>query len=439
MPNNKERLEDPTVAATSGGLTRAEAAALLLAAGRNMLPTAKRRSPMRWFLQQFADLFAVMLLAAAMLTTVAYLLQAPKDPGTLHLAEAIVGIVVLNAVIGFLQEYSAERTAEALAALVPRNARVVRDHEQFDIPAEELVVGDLIMLIAGDAVPADCRVVEANLLAVDNSSLTGESDPVRRSGDDESASTPPLDARNRVFMGTNVVRGVGKALVVATGATTELGRIVALTAQVPPVHSPLQREVAIMARRVGVVAVVLGLGVFGLRAITTSGGFVISFVFALGVMVALVPEGLPATLSVSLAVGVRRMARQHGLVKKLVAVETLGSATVVCSDKTGTLTKAEMTTQTVWESGRRHDVTGTGYGPDGKVSDPSSASHVLRIATLCSDARLIAPAMEGGHWSVLGDTTEGAIVVAAVKVGLDPTSLTTQSPRVSEIPFDSDR
>ncbi len=312
------------------------------------------------------------------------------------------------------QEYSAERTAEAWAAMVPTVAHVIRDGETIDVPTTGLVPGDMLVLGAGDAVPADSRLVEAHQLAVDNSSLTGESRPVPRTGEPGPPS-PLLDARNLVFMGTSVVRGSARAVVFATGPTTEFGRIYSLAAATTPTRSPVQREVAIMARRVGVVAIVFGLGVFGLRAFTNSSELVESFVFALGVMVALVPEGLPAALSVSLAVGVRRMARHQGLLKKLVDAETLGSTTVICSDKTGTLTKAEMTVKVVWESGRSHTVTGTGYEPVGDVQDCDTAAEALRIGAKCSDARVVAPADTGGRWLIAGDTTEGAIVVAATK------------------------
>ena len=215
------------------------------------------------------------------------------------------------------------------------------------------------------------------------------------------------DARNCVFMGTSVVNGSGRAVVFATGLATEFGRIYRLTAEMPSEDSPLQREVTVMARRVAAVAIAAGLGLFAIRALA-SHDVVGSFVFALGVMVALVPEGLPATMSVSLAVAVRRMARRHAVIKRLTAVEALGSTTVICTDKTGTLTKAEMTVQAVWESGRDHGVTGVGYAPDGEVGEAACAGDVLRAGGLCCDARLLPPdPVRRRGWRVLGDTTEG--------------------------------
>jgi calcium-translocating P-type ATPase len=357
--------------------------------------------------------------------------------GNLQLAVAILAVVLLNAAIGFGQEYAAERTAEALQAMVPRAARVLRDGVRVEVPAADLVVGDVLVLEAGDAVSADGRVVEAHGFAVNNMALTGESEPSGRVAEPVGADVPHLDARNLVWMGTTVAAGTGKAVVTATGAATEFGRIYRLTAQTRPERSPLQRQVARMARRVAAGAFTLGALVFAVR-LPAGASVVSTFVFALGVMVALVPEGLPATLSVALAIGVRRMARRKALIKKLVAVETLGSTTVVCTDKTGTLTKAEMTVQLVWEPARAHQVTGVGYEPSGEVEDAAGVRPLLRAAALCSNARLMPPDGDLG-WRVLGDTTEGALLVVAVKAGLDLTAEQTAVPRVAEFPFDSDR
>ena len=419
------------------GLASQEAASRLARDGRNVLPLHRSRSSVWRFLGQFTDLFAVMLLVAAAITSLAYAIGRPQDVGNLQLAAAILAVVVLNAAIGFGQEYAAERTTEALAAMVPHQARVLRDGVRIQLPAVELVVGDVVVLEAGDAVSADCRVVEAHELAVNNAALTGESEPVGRIADPVGAGLPRLEARNLVWMGTVVAAGTGKAVVVATGAATEFGRIFRLTADTTAERSPLQQQIALMARRVAMAALVCGVLVFALR-LPTGEPLVSAFVFALGVMVALVPEGLPATLSVALAIGVRRMGRRQALIKKLLAVETLGSTTVICTDKTGTLTKAEMTVQTVWAAGRQHQVTGVGYAPDGDVEDPYGARDLLRAAALCSNARLLAPTGRG-EWRVLGDTTEGALLVAAAKAGLDMEQEATTTPRVAEFPFDSSR
>ena len=421
------------------GLRSAEAEARFAHSGANRLPPAPRQPLVSRFLAQFTDLFAVVLLVAAAITFLAYGLQEPHDVGNLELGVGILGIVLLNAIIGFFQEYSAERTAEALEAMVPRTSRVIRGGELSEIGVESLVPGDIVVLEAGDAVSADCRLVEAHELSVNLVALTGESDPVGRT---EEASTPErggLESRNLVFMGTSVVNGTGKAVVYATGADTEFGRIFRLTAGVKVQKSPLQVEVATMAKRVSSVAIIVGAILFALRSVTGE-KLVPSFVFALGVMVALVPEGLPAALSVSLAIGVRRMARRNALIEKLVAVETLGSTTVICTDKTGTLTKAEMTVQVLWASGRAHAVSGVGYQPSGEIAHADGVRDLLRTAALCSDARILPP--DPAHqleWRTLGDTTEGALIVAAAKAGVDVDAEAQKTPRVAEFPFDAAR
>ncbi|GAB7035455.1 cation-transporting P-type ATPase [Streptomyces sp. NPDC021749] len=430
---------------TPRGLGTVDAVARRDRYGPNELPRAGRRGLWRQLAAQFTDLFAIVLLVASAITFLAYELQQPRDAGTFRLAVAILAVVLLNASIGFAQEYSAERTAESLQAMVPHACRVLRDGERQEVPARELVPGDVVVLEAGDAVSADCRLVEAHEVSVNNAALTGESDPVGRTGDAEAAG-PLLEARNCVFMGTDIVAGTAKAVVFATGAATEFGRIFRLAAAAPGQKTPLQLQVASMARRVAGVALAIGAALFAVR-VPTGQPFVETFVFALGVMVALVPEGLPATLSVSLAIGVRRMARRHALVKKLLAVEALGSTTVVCTDKTGTLTQAEMTVTQVWAAGASHPVSGVGYAPVGEVTDPLPVRELLRAAALCSNARLVPPQADdggslgpgGGGWRVLGDTTEGALLVAAKKAGIDPDAEEEAAPRLMENPFDSVR
>ncbi|MFF7356393.1 cation-translocating P-type ATPase [Streptomyces filipinensis] len=418
------------------GLTSDEAATRRDRHGPNELPGVRRGQVWRRLVAQFTDLFAVVLLVSSAITFLAYWLGQPRDPATLQLALAILGVVLLNAGIGFAQEYSAERTAESLQAMVPRTCRVLRDGERRELPAQELVPGDVVILEAGDAVPADCRLVEAQEAAVNNAALTGESDPVARIVAPVPPG-PPLQARNCVFMGTDLVAGTAKAVVFATGTATEFGRIFRLTAAAPRQRTPLQRQVAVMARRVAGVALATGAALFAVRL---PGGqpFVDTFVFSLGVMVALVPEGLPATLSVSLAIGVRRMARRHALVKQLLAVEALGSTSVICTDKTGTLTQAEMTVVQVWADGASHAVSGVGYAPAGEITDAGPVRDLLRAAALCSNARLVPPTGRD-PWRVLGDTTEGALLVAARKAGLDPAREEAGTPRVAEHPFDSAR
>ena len=420
------------------GLSTDEVTARRAEVGANHLPAARGRSVLAEFGSQFSNMFAVVLMVAAGITFLAYALTTPSDPAYLELAIGILCVVVLNAVIGFAQEHAAERTAEALQAMVPSTARVIREGELTEIAAVDLVPGDLVVLDAGDAISADCRLIEVHDLSVEMAALTGESRPTPRISE-AVPETRTSDARNCVFMGTSVVNGSGRAVVFATGLATEFGRIYRLTAEMPQEDSPLQREVTVMARRVAVVAIGAGAGLFALRALV-SHSVVRSFVFALGVMVALVPEGLPATMSVSLAVAVRRMARRNALIKRLAAVEALGSTTVVCTDKTGTLTKAEMTVQVVWESGRQHAVKGVGYAPEGQVEEADLVNDILRAGGLCADARLLPPDPERHlGWRVLGDTTEGAILVAAAKAGVDLAAEEALTPRVATFPFDADR
>ena len=426
----------PALGGSTTGLPSDVARQRLAAHGANELPVARRRPAWRQLAAQFTDLFAIVLLAASAITFLAYALEEPREPGTVQLAVAIACVVLLNAAIGFAQEYSAERTAQTLQAMVPHRCRVLRDGRPAEVDVQELVRGDVVMLEAGDTVPADCRLVEAHDLTVNNAAITGESEPVSRTAEADTAGDA-LRARNCVHMGTDVITGMARAVVFATAQATEFGRIYRLTAAAPQQKTPLQREVAWMARRVALTALAVGLLLFAVR-LPTGQGTVSSFVFALGVMVALVPEGLPATLSVSLALGVRRMARHQALVKKLVAVEALGSTTVVCTDKTGTLTQAEMTVVRIWAWDDEHAVTGVGYEPAGQVSDPEPVRELLRSAALCSDARLLPP-VDGARWRVLGDTTEGALLVAAAKAGLDMEAEEAAAPRTGEHPFDSVR
>ena len=421
------------------GLDDSEAMRRKSSYGSNTLPTPHRRRIIVELGAQLTNMFAVVLIVASGLTFLIYFFTSPRDVANLDLAFGILAVVVLNALIGFAQEYSAERTAEALQALLPRTVKVIRSGLLNEISVEDLVPGDVVALEAGDTISADCQVIEARNLSVEMAAVTGESDPVVRTNEAPAAVRDRVDARNCVLMGSSVVTGDGKAVVFATGLSTEFGRIYSLTAALPVEESPLQHQVTDMAKRVAAIAIAAGALLFALRAITGNPA-ALSFVFALGVMVALVPEGLPATLSVPLAIGVRRMARRNALIKRLTAVEALGSTTVICTDKTGTLTKAEMTVQQIYSSSSAKvlSVTGIGYAPVGEVESADEVRELLRIGVLCTNARLIPP--DGrAEWRVLGDTTEGAILVAGAKAGIDKTDEEKLAPRVGEFPFDSDR
>jgi magnesium-transporting ATPase (P-type) len=419
------------------GLATVEARARLARLGPNVLPRGRRR---RWYhdlAAQFFHLLAILLWVAAGLAWLA---------GMPQLTVAIIIVIVVNGLFSFWQEYQAERAIEALEALLPRRVTVRRGGEELQIPAAEVVSGDLLVLSEGDAVPADARVVTSERLLVDTASLTGESRPVPRTAQTVSREQgTPAELPNLVLMGTSVSSGRGLAVVFATGAATEFGRIAHLTAAQAERSSPLQREINFVTHVVTVLSVALGVICFALG--TTIGGLTAAagFLFAVGIIVANIPEGLLPTLTLALALGVRRMARRHALVKRLSAVEALGAATVILTDKTGTLTENEMTVREVWAGGASYRLTGAGYGTDGEIEPLTEAcapseplAELLRTAALCCDARLMAPGDGTPRWSVIGDPTEAAILVAASKAGLTAGQLTAW-PRLAELPFDSIR
>jgi magnesium-transporting ATPase (P-type) len=427
------------------GLSAEEALARLDRYGPNRLPELGRRSPWLRFLAQFGDFFAILLEVAGTITLATYLIHGGAN--NLKVAIAIYAVVLLNAIIGFVQEYRAERTAEALKRLLPVRALVLRDGAPVEVEADALVPGDVVLLAEGDAISADCRLIAASELATSDAALTGESEPVRRQSEPVLEDMPRIEARNLVFAGTSVASGTARAVVYGTGAETEFGHIYRLAGSLQDERSPLQREVAVAARRVALVAVSLGALLLALR-LAAGAPFVDAFLYALGVMVALVPEGLPAVMSVSLAIGVQRMAAEGALIKRLSAVETLGSTTVVCTDKTGTLTAGEMTAVRVWCAGASLAVSGVGYAPDGalQTSDagplvatamPDALRLLLRGALHCNNARLVHDDADGR--GVLGDPTEGALLVLAEKGGYDVEAQLRHAPRVREIPFDSER
>ena len=405
-------------AAPRTGLTSEEADLGLARFGENVLAEPPRPSHVRRALAQLYHLFALLLWAGAALAWVG---------GMPELSGAIIVVILVNAAFAFVQEYRAERATDALKRLLPQVARVRRDGEEREIPAVKLVPGDLLLLRAGDRISADAEILEQTELRVDNSVLTGESTTV----------VP----EERVFAGTTVAAGLGEAVVTATGMQTEFGRIAALTQRVKPERTPLERQLDHVTRFVAVVATALG-GAFFVVAGVLGMGFEERFVFAVGVVVANVPEGLLPTVTLSLAMATQRMARRNVLIRHLSSVETLGETTVICTDKTGTLTENEMTVQRVWTIDGAYDVEGVGYEPhgrfrrNGRVVDPRPLADLLRAGLLCNDSRL-APGPTG--WSVVGDPTEGALVVLAEKGGLRPREEAAHYPRLTQIPFDSTR
>ena len=405
--------------------------------GPNALPRSLRRP---WYLQlaaNFVHLFALLLWVGAFLAWLA---------GMPQLCWAIVIVILINGVFSYWQEYQAERAAEALQALLPRQVTVRRENEEQLIATTDVVPGDILLLTEGVAIPADARVLLAERLRVDMSSLTGESKPVPRISDDAKIESPVSTAAlpNLVFAGTSVVGGRGEAVVFATGANTEFGRIAQITQEQTDQPSPLQKELSRVTRIVTLLA--LAMGVVFFVAGTMLGGLskTSAFLFAVGIIVANVPEGLLPTLTLSLALGVRRMAGRKALIKRLSAVETLGAATVILTDKTGTLTENEMTVRELWTSGLAYRVGGRGYEASGKLEaignghDTRFAEELLHVAALCSDAHLVEPQHPQQHFKVIGDPTEAAILVAASKAGISQDALKA-SPRLAELPFDSVR
>ncbi len=417
---------------TPSGLTNPEAARRLAAFGPNELQAADRVSPWAILLEQFKNVLIIILLLATALS--AFLGHGVE-------AIAITVIVLFAVVLGFVQEYRAERAIEALRKMAAPEATVIREGRERSVPARELVPGDLILLATGDKVPADVRLIEAVNLQTVEAALTGESAPVEKHTRPlEDERLPTGDRKNMAYAGTAVTYGRGRAVVVATGMATEFGKIARMLEAVETSKTPLQENLdrvghTLARAAVVVVIIIVALGLFRGQP------FIEMFIFGVALAVAVVPEALPAVVTISLALGVKRMVRRNALVRRLPAVETLGSTSVICSDKTGTLTRDEMTTRRLFVGGRLLEVSGTGYEPRGAFSMNGTAvepneplSLLLRAAALASDARLERNET-GDKWEVKGDPTEGALVVAAAKAGLGKAELDAQFPRVSEIPF----
>lgn len=431
-----------------GGLPSAEAARRLSEFGPNEIQEVRGRPAIFKFLENFYHLFAIMLWVAGGLAFVADMPQ---------LGYAVFSVIFINAIFSFWQEHKAEKATEALKRMMPRRARVVRDGQVVEVPAAELVPGDLLVLEEGDAISADARVIEEYELRVNMATLNGESEPVRKTAGAHTAEhLTAIEMPNLVFAGTSVARGSGRAVVHATGMHTEFGKIAQLTQSVQAELSPLQKEMQKITQLVAFIATGVGITFFVLGYFWGGLELIAGFIFALGIIVALVPEGLLPTVTLALAMGVQRMANRHALIKKLSSVETLGCTTVICTDKTGTLTKNEMTVKDLWVAGQHVEVAGSGYDPageylvDGRPTNPEmmdAIRQLLDTGALCNNARLIAPSNEGvvgeeepAGWSILGDPTEAALLVAARKAGVDyEAELCGPAQRVYELPFDSVR
>ena len=405
------------------GLSASEAATALERVGRNELKAQARVSMLQVLLRQFTGLLVLILIAAA---GVAYALGEVID------AIVIGMVVVLNGLLGFVQEWRAENALEALKSMLATSATVVRDGREQVIDTRDIVPGDLVIVEAGDRIPADLDIIIAVQLRVDESVLTGESQPVSKSTEGDNA---------QLFMGTSVVAGRGEGLVSATGATTKFGQIADLTGSVGEKKTQLQVKLGGLARQLGAAAIVVSLLVV-ILGLWDGRPLVETFMTGLSLAVALVPEGLPAVVTITLALGATAMARHNALARRLQAVETLGAASVICSDKTGTLTENKMTAARIWAAGKIYNVTGSGYDPTGHIEhegasvraeDDPDLADLLRAAITCNHARID---HHGDGWVMVGEPTEGALVTLAYKGWV---ALPDRNHRIAEIPFNSER
>ena len=424
------------LASGADGLTPAEAAARLATFGPNRLPAAERRSVWHRFLAQFQNLLIYVLLGAALVTTAI---------GEWEDALVILGVVVVNAIVGFIQEGKAEAALEAIRGQLSPQAMVVRNGQRTTIAAEELVPGDAVFLQAGDRVPADLRLIEVGNLRCDEASLTGESVPVEKDVEPVAADTPLGDRRSMAYSGMLATFGQATGVVVATGPATEIGRIGHLLQAVEVRDTPLTRRLDGFARQLTFAILPLAAAVLAFGTLVRGYPIQDMFLAAVGIAVAAIPEGLPAVMTIALAVGVQRMARRNAIIRHLPSVETLGSVRIICTDKTGTLTRNEMTVRSVAMACADLDVGGTGYAPDGDVKvegrpvEGAARDAVLEVAQaglLCSEAHL---QQTHGQWRLTGDPTEGALVTLALKLGLEAAAEAETHPRLATIPFASER
>jgi Ca2+-transporting ATPase len=433
---------------TPAGLGSEEAKLRLQKYGPNVPPSTKKANVAQKFVAQFKNLFNVLLLVASLLSfaTGWYF----GDAGSIQMGLAIFSVVVLNAFFSLFQEHRAEQAVQAISRLVPVNAKVMREGQLTEINAAEIVPGDIIALEEGDRVPADARLTNAFEISVDNSVLTGESEPQRRFA----TMTPGTmvnnltDYQNIVFAGSTLVSGVGRGVVLQTGKNTEFGKIVSLSREIKEPLSPLQKEIDYTAKVNFLVAILVAAIFFAVAKILVNLKIIDSLLFAIGVLISLVPEGFQLTVSLSLALTALAMSKKSVVVKRLSSVETLGSTTVMCVDKTGTITSGEMMVKKLWANGEVFEVTGDGYSPDGFVTvqnrriNRAERPYVFKlfeVAAFCNNAKLNAPSDRIPRWTVLGDPTDGAFLVFAGKGDFNVSEAMSQNPRLGLIPFDSNR
>src|SRR5215468_5417714 len=415
------------------GLDPAEASRRLQKYGPNRLPEGKKRGPFMRFLSQFNNILVYVLLGAGFTKL---MLNLWVD------AAIIFGVVILNALLGFFQEGKAEKALESIRNMLSAEARTLRGGETRMIAAEELVPGDIVLLESGDKIPADLRLADAKNLRTEEAALTGESVPADKNAEAVSANATVGDRECMAFSGTMVVSGRSTGVVVATGSETELGRINQLLAGVSALETPLLRQIKTFGYAITAVIAVVAVLVFAYGKWVKGMDFVELFQAVVGIAVSVIPEGLPAIITITLAIGVQRMAQRNAIIRRLPAVETLGSVSRICSDKTGTLTLMEMMVVSAVTAESAHQVTGNGYAPEGEVKKdgkPIDREPVLdlmgRVSILCNDAELFE---EDGAWKVEGDPTEGALYPFATKLGISRQAEQAASPRIDAIPFESE-
>jgi len=429
------------IESSQNGLTSTEAKKRLSKYGLNQIKKKKGDGALKLLLRQINNPLIWVLLGSS---TLAMLLGKITD------GMVILSVVVVNTIIGFIQEYKAGKAIEALSDMVPENATVLRDGIYIIIPVSEIVPGDIVQLAAGDRVPADMRLIQQKNLTVEEAALTGESLPAQKSTDLVKPDAVLGDRKCMVYSGTLVTSGTATAAVVLTGMNTELGKISDMLSETIDLETPLTHKLAVIGKylTIGIIVITLVIMVVGTLRATGQGislalALKDSLIFAIALAVGAIPEGLPAVVTIALAIGVQRMAKRKAIIRKLPAVETLGSTTVICSDKTGTLTRNEMTVNELWTLQNQIQLTGVGYNPNGEFQFdgqklnviPDAIQTLLKNAVLCSDAT-IKP--EGSTFSITGDPTEVALIVAAAKANLNTDELHMLQPRKDVIPFDSE-
>jgi len=451
MPEYRRPFEDVLVALGSDarrGLGAGQARERLLRYGANELAAEPPVPGWRKFLAQFQDVLVILLLVATAISAALWFYE--RDSVLPYEAIAISGVVLLNAVMGYIQASRAESAVAALRQMSAAHARVVRDEESRTVPAADLVPGDIILIEEGDTIPADARVVQSTALQTSEAALTGESLPVAKDHEPIAGEASLGDRTNMLYSGTSVTFGRGRAVVVATGMRTEMGRIAGMLAGVPNETTPLQKELDRVGKSLGlavvVIAVLMIATIVVVEQVRGLSAFLDVLILGVALAVAAVPEGLPAIVTVVLSIGVQRMARRNAIVRHLRAVETLGSASVIASDKTGTLTKNEMTVREVVTASGRVMLGGTGYAPMGDVrqagGDPvtgdleTELQRALAVADRANNAVL---QQRDGRWTIQGDPTEGALIVAARKAGVEAGRLEHRFDRIGEVPFSSER